>query len=107
VTESAECGKAYCEQGLMSRTTLGLYKNILRAAQSFPSIKRTKLIAEIRLGFRENRSLEGVKLNEALSVAQKGLSQLSQYSQLPRTKGTWSVNLDQDPLPRPKDDKPN
>ena len=84
-------------------STLHLYRDILRAAKSFPSIKRLRLLNEIRKGFRENRNLEGDKLNDALSVAHKGLSQLSQYSRLPGTSGNWSVSLEQDPLPRPKD----
>ena len=84
-------------------STLHLYRAIIKAAKTFPSIKRVKILEEIRLGFRENRGLaDKAKLAEALSVATKGLQQLSQYSSLPKNRSSnWSVNTEQEPMPRP------
>lgn len=38
-------------------TVLGLYRRILRNAKVFPSIKRDELVENIRLEFRENKSV--------------------------------------------------
>ncbi len=86
----------------MNRSTkLSLYKNILRAAQSFPSVKRNGIIDEIRVTFRANMKLtDENEINKCLSVAVKGLSQLSMYSNLPRKSTNWTVNLEQEPMPR-------
>jgi len=86
--------------------TLTLYQQILRAAKIFPSIKRDKIISEIRLGFRENASLKDEsKLKIALDVAYKGLGQLSQFSNLSSQKGAWVVNMDTEPMPKPQEVK--
>jgi LYR motif-containing protein 4 len=80
---------------------LSLYKNILRGAQRFPSIKRDGLVQEIRLNFRQNRALEDEKeIQKCLSIAIKGLSQLSMYTSLKPSASQWSVTLDQQPMPR-------
>lgn len=83
-------------------STLHLYRHIIKAAKSFPSIKRVKLLAEIRKGFRENQNLQDKeKIISSLTLASKGLHQLSQYSALPKNRGEWIVNMDNEPMPRP------
>jgi len=88
-------------------STLQLYRQIIKAAKLFPSIKRHKLLQDIRLGFRENKELTGAKVAEHLSIARKGLQQLSQYSLLPRNKGSWAVTMETDPMPKPKNELPS
>ena len=56
-----------------SQKTLALYKQIMKAAKAFPSIKRDKIAEEIRLGFRDNRHLP-----TALMVDDNGTSKESQ-----------------------------
>lgn len=87
-------------------STLILYKRILRAAHSFPSIKKNKIIEEIRLGFRENRTMEGEALRAQLAVAEKGLSQLEQYTGLSRNSPNWSVSMENNPLPDNRSPEP-
>ena len=79
---------------------LHLYRSILGAARKFPSIKRNKIVEEIRTGFREHRYATGDELQTKLSIAIKGLSQLEQYSSLPKKATSWSVNLEQNPMPQ-------
>ena len=87
-------------------STLMLYKRILRAAKSFPSIKKHKIIEEIRLGFRENRSMQGEELRAQLAVAEKGLSQLEQYTGLSHSSPDWSVSMENNPLPDNRSPEP-
>jgi LYR motif-containing protein 4 len=83
-----------------------LYKDILKAAKAFPSVKRNKIIEEIKVTFRANRNLDKEEdILKAISVATKGLSQLSMYSGLKGNRsGVWSVQLEQTPMPKPSDD---
>lgn len=83
-------------------STLSLYKNILKQAKLFPSIKRNKIIEEIRISFRENRALtDEMKIKGALEVGYKGLEQLSAYTTLPKNSNNWSVTMDSNPMPKP------
>jgi len=81
--------------------TLTLYRQIIRAARAFPSIKRDSIEREIKLGFRTNRNM--VEGNDdyriAISVAIKGLTQLSQFSDLRKDATSWSVQMDTNPMP--------
>jgi hypothetical protein len=80
--------------------TLRLYRNIIKSAKVFPSIKRNKILAEIRLEFRENKSItDPEKRGKFISIAIKGLEQLSMYSDLPKASSNWTVNLDKNPMP--------
>ncbi|KAJ1428406.1 hypothetical protein B484DRAFT_449870 [Ochromonadaceae sp. CCMP2298] len=83
------------------RAVLLLYKEILFSAQRFPSIKRLKLVEEIRLGFRANRDLKDQEeVKKHLSVAIDGLSKLSMYGGLDRRNTNWSVSMESQPMPR-------
>ena len=87
---------------------LQLYKKLLRSAETFPSKNRTKIYQSIRDDWRDNRNLEGEKLQQQLSVAFKGLSQLRQFDEQEMTGGqsdsaNWNVKLEQNPMPKPAD----
>ena len=60
-----------------SASTLRLYRNILRTAQNWPSIRRQKVIEEIRTEFRENRAEQNPeRLAKLLKEAEIGLESL-------------------------------
>ena len=80
-----------------------LYRNILKNALLFPSIKKHKILLEIKTGFHANKSLtDEKKINQAVKIAINGLSQLSMYSKLPRDQVAWEVFLEKDPMPNSK-----
>jgi hypothetical protein len=81
--------------------TLMLYRQIIKAARSFPSIKRASLEKEIKQSFRANRNMvEGdEKYNIAISVAIKGLQQLQQFTNLRKDATSWSIHSDSNPMP--------
>ena len=82
--------------------TLSLYRRIVKAARTFPSIKRNTIVEEIQVGFRENRNLDvgSDKYRNARSVAMKGLTTLEQYSGLKTQSGqNWTVDLESNPMP--------
>lgn len=81
--------------------TLSLYRQIIKAARAFPSIKRDSIEEEIRLGFRANKDMvEGDdNYRIAMSVAIKGLAQLNQFSKLRKDAVSWEVSMDTNPMP--------
>lgn len=83
--------------------TLRLYKNILYCAKRFPSIKRNKIVEEIRLGFRQNRGVtDEAELKKLFAVAYDGLDKLSMYTSLPKGELAWSVSMERQPMPNNK-----
>mmetsp|Transcript_24550 Transcript_24550/g.40927 ORF Transcript_24550/g.40927 Transcript_24550/m.40927 type:complete len:94 (-) Transcript_24550:228-509(-) len=85
------------------RAVLRLYKDILYHARRFPSVKRMKVVEEIRQGFRANIKLTNeVEQKKCLEVALDGLNKLSMYNGLSKKDHSWSVSMDS--LPMPKDD---
>jgi len=51
--------------------------------------------------FRKNKSLTDAKeIENCLEIAQKGLSQLSMYTSLPKYSSNWNIKLEDDPMPR-------
>ena len=81
--------------------TLTLYRNILKGAKRFPSIKRLKIVEEIRVGFRENMNLKDeVLLKKQLDLAYKGLEQLNVYNKLPKHSQSWVVDMEKEPMPK-------
>jgi LYR motif-containing protein 4 len=76
-----------------------LYRQILREAQRFPSIKRDTLIEDIRHEWRVNAGArDPAKVAHSIEVALRGLETLRKYTGLDKSKSTWSVELEQDPL---------
>jgi len=94
----------------MSMTSRGakvlrLYKDILLSAKRFPSIKRYKIIDEIKVGFRQYKNcMDENEIQIRINLAVDGLSKLSMYSNLSQSSRSWVVNMDKQPMPR-KDDK--
>lgn len=94
-----------------SRTELlMLYRRLLRAASTYPSKKRTSIYQAIRVEWRDdaklNPSEHNDKIQERITVAYKGLSQLRQFDVTTMTRGNigspnWSVTLEQNPMPKP------
>ncbi len=85
----------------MLHPVLSLYRQILRRAIEFPSIKRNKLIVEIKSSFRSNKNeTDKEKVRTAIAIAQKGVEQLEKYTSLRHKKGNWEVSLEENPIPR-------
>lgn len=87
---------------------LKLYKQLLRSAATYPSKNRAGIYQSIREDWRDNKTLTGEKLEQQLSVAFKGLSQLRQYDEHVMTGGqhdsaNWTVKLEENPMPKPDD----
>ena len=81
--------------------TLKLYRHILFAAKHFPSIKRNKIVEEIKLGFRENKNLkDAAEIQKSIVAAQDGLSKLLMYTSLRRSDHNWEVSMEQQPMPK-------
>jgi hypothetical protein len=94
---------------------LTLYRNILRACETYPSSSRQRLYQAIREEFRENKTLDDSDDNttsnkrqrtKQIALAYQGLSQLRQYSEQSLSGGnqsssSWSVTLEQNPMPPP------
>lgn len=80
-----------------------LYRNIIRHAKIFPSKNRLGILKEIREEFRMNKNLtDEHEIRIEIEKAQKGLSQLSMYTNLRTEAGPWVINLEKEPMPRPK-----
>ena len=73
-----------------------LYRNIIRHAKVFPSKNRFRILNEIRIEFRENKSMtDSYQLSLSYQKATKGLSQLQMYTNLKRgpQSSDWVVDL--------------
>lgn len=89
---------------------LHLYRRLLRSAETYPSMKRAEIYQAIRDDFRENACLnpEEEKTKKQIAIAYQGLSQLQQFDNEKMTGGqggAWNVNLTQNPMPRPPEEK--
>jgi hypothetical protein len=87
---------------------LKLYKQLLRSAETYPSKNRAGIYRSIREDWRDNKSLQGEKLQRQLDIAFKGLSQLRQFDEDVMTQGqedsaNWTVKLEENPMPKPPD----
>ena len=88
---------------------LVLYRQLLRACETYPSKNRHRIYQAIREEWRENKNLEQEeKVNKQISIAYKGLSQLKQFDEDTMSGGrpnspNWSVTLEQNPMPKPAD----
>jgi hypothetical protein len=79
---------------------LHMYRQILRLAAAYPSIKRNSVREEIRFEFRQNRN-EGdeAKLKLAKEKAIFGITHLRKYV-FDANSPDWVVNLEQEPMPQ-------
>jgi len=78
-----------------AKEILILYKRILRAAESFPSIKRNDIIRDIKVEFREHKKLQDPALvKEKIAVARRSLEELESYISMDSTSdGNWTKTL--------------
>jgi hypothetical protein len=93
-----------------SKALLQLYKKLLRSAATYPSKNRAGIYQAIREEWRENKTLEPQeKRDKQITVAYKGLEQLRQFDEHVMSSGkgpsspSWSVTLEQNPMPKPAD----
>eukprot|EP00953_Heterococcus_sp_UTEX-ZZ885_P028697 15295-Heterococcus_DN1.PRE.3 len=100
---------------------LRLYKQILRNAAVFPSIKRNEMYEAIRIEciriaddfriacparvqFREGAVVtEAAQVQTRIGIAVKGLEQLRTYTNLKHDDSEWVVDLDANPLGQGKE----
>jgi cytochrome c oxidase assembly factor 4 len=76
-----------------------IYKQILGEARRFPSIKRDSIVAEIRAEWRvQAGATDPAVVAHSVEVALRGLETLRKYTRFDRSKSSWSVELEQDPL---------
>jgi hypothetical protein len=91
------------------KALLELYRQLLRSAETYPSRNRQGIYQAIREEWRTNKTLQaGDKLNNKLTIAFQGLTQLRQFDETTMTGGdvlspNWSVTLEQNPIPKPDD----
>merc|ERR1712087_847042 len=75
--------------GMTRSSTLALYRQILRTASRWPSVKRSAVIEEIRSEFRANRSeTEAAKVEGLLAQAHTGLTYLRSQTGLGKASGS-------------------
>ena len=80
---------------------LHMYRQILRLAKSYPSIKRESVYEEIRIDFRLYKDeVDDKKVNLAKQKALFGISHLKKYV-FDMSSPEWVVNLEEEPMPRP------
>ena len=89
---SLPCSYSSCS--MSSRQVLKTYKQLLRAAQHYPSSKRTQVTEAIQAEFRENIKLEGEALTRALWLAEMELKRMQTW--LPTAKRMRSGSADFD-----------
>lgn len=82
---------------------LSLYRQLLRSCETYPSKNRARIYQSIREDFRANQNLEpgSEKTRKQIHVAFKGLEQLHQFDG--RNSPSFSVQLEQNPFPKPDD----
>lgn len=85
------------------RRVLALYKQLLRDAAHFPSVKRSAIIQDIKLEFREKASLtDPAKVQHAIDVAMQGLGTMQKYTGLDKKSKSWRVSLEDSAHPSAK-----
>ncbi|KAH8064778.1 hypothetical protein JL722_1661 [Aureococcus anophagefferens] len=70
---------------------------------TFESKNRDKVYAEIRDEFRRNAALEpgSDAAIEQVALAQQSLRQLQAYTNMQRDDGSWELNMESNPMPKP------
>ncbi len=88
---------------MTNQKVIQLYRTILKHGKLFPSIKRNKILEEIKSAFRFNRNeTDETKLRLQISLAEKSIKQLQSYTSLSNNNRNWSVNMDNNPMPSKK-----
>lgn len=80
---------------------LHVYRNVLKLALRFPSIKRDKIVQEIRKSFRDNRTMTNAdEIKKNMAIAEKGIEQMAMYANLKPTSSNWTVDMEKQPMPK-------
>ncbi|KAA8490591.1 hypothetical protein FVE85_9807 [Porphyridium purpureum] len=77
----------------LSRNPLHLYRHLLRALRSYPSVRRAKMLHMMKLEFRDKRNLEGAERDEAIRQGLMELHRLAVWKNSERTRGQIEVSL--------------
>ena len=73
---------------------LVLYRNLIRSTKSYQSSNRDSILKELRVTFRENRTLQDNKIiKEKLDNANEALEMLKKYNSLYNLKDQKYVNV--------------
>jgi hypothetical protein len=84
---------------MASYDTLLLYRQILKAAKTYPSIKRARIISNIKSDFHKNKHVEDEnEIQKLKNIALNGIAQLSMYNSLNSAEKTWNVNFAKEPV---------
>jgi hypothetical protein len=71
-----------------------LYRQILRAAKQYPSLKRDSIVADIRDQFRAHRVLTDPNaVRQEMETGIRGLDVLQQYCGMEGGRSEWEVFL--------------
>ncbi len=72
-----------------------LYRALLKAARIYPSKNRSRIISDIKEGFRANRSLtDPSKIKAELEEARQGLKMMRQMNEMVGGRSpNWSVTI--------------
>lgn len=71
-----------------------LYRNILKAAKQFPSIKRDAIVQDIKMEFREAKNIRDEhEIRKRVSVGLRSLDQLRAFAGLNKDSSEWEINL--------------
>lgn len=82
-----------------------LYRTILRLGSRFPSIKKDKMVEEIKAQFHRDKTLTDPQaIAKQLSIAERSVGQLRMYTDL--QGANWQVQLETEPMPRPEAPEP-
>lgn len=90
---------------------LGLYRQLLRSASTYPSRNRMGIYEAIREEFRSNIHLDPSEeeTQKKINLAYKGLSQLRQFDEHVmgggKSSANWQVTMEQNPMPAPAERK--
>lgn len=80
---------------------LSMYRVLIRNAKVFPSIRRDRLVENIRLEFRENMGeTDPEKLRVCYAKATQGCMDLQKYTGFSSRTSEWSVKLAENPMPK-------
>ena len=80
--------------GAGSGKVLVLYRQLLRAAKNYPSVKKNSIYQEIRSAFRENRALSPGS-SEVSAAIQEGETALFQLGRFTGSKDSKDIEYSQ------------
>ena len=90
-------------ESLDSVKSIHLYRQLLRLAVKYPSIKRDKVIDEIKFEFRSATNVDNPdELRKRKADAIRGISHLRKFTSFDENDSEWVIDLEQEPMPKPE-----